>query len=351
MAETVSELNVLNTAHQINANYVLSLVAYTILYYDYTLTISDEVRFFWGRKYGSITILFYINRYLSIIGIIPVILQSFADWTPSGCNILQKYHQFLAVLVQVIVGTIQIIRTYAMYELNRRIAFVLATFAAIVIGLGVWASLGPSNVQAPFDLSSFPGCHPLIGNEAGIRLAVAWSCLVAFDTVIFALTLYKAFSVRGQEISRLFHILIRDGSVYYLVLVMVNLSNIFSFVYGEPVLKGVSTTFANAMSSALISHLLLNLQNPLLFETSSAPWRTVDENVGTFAVATRSDLPTAFSSGVTSLDSDDTVYWPKSHSHGQGRYVRVWAPETHYPDLPYAISSVTEEFELSPITP
>lgn len=34
---------------------------------------------------------------------------------------------------------------------------------------------------------------------------------MVFDTVIFVLTLYKAFSVRGQEISRLFHILIRDG--------------------------------------------------------------------------------------------------------------------------------------------
>ena len=32
---------------------------------------------------------------------------------------------------------IQIIRTYAMYELNRMIALVLATFAAFVVGIGV----------------------------------------------------------------------------------------------------------------------------------------------------------------------------------------------------------------------
>ena len=51
-----------------------------ILYYDYLLTFGDEVRFFWRRRPGSVTILFFVNRYLSIVGNVPVILQSFRSW-------------------------------------------------------------------------------------------------------------------------------------------------------------------------------------------------------------------------------------------------------------------------------
>ena len=43
----------------------------------------------------------------------------------------------LVVEVFVFILAIQIIRTYAMYELNRMIALVLATFAAFVVGIGV----------------------------------------------------------------------------------------------------------------------------------------------------------------------------------------------------------------------
>ena len=43
----------------------------------------------------------------------------------------------LEVEVSAFTLAIQIIRTYAMYELNRMIALVLATFAAFVVGIGV----------------------------------------------------------------------------------------------------------------------------------------------------------------------------------------------------------------------
>ena len=52
-----------------------------ILYYDYLLTFGEEVRFFWGRKRtNSVTVLFFLNRYVSILGNVPVILQSFRSW-------------------------------------------------------------------------------------------------------------------------------------------------------------------------------------------------------------------------------------------------------------------------------
>lgn len=83
-----------------NANYFLSLVGFgefflfacpsktviifdlaAILYYDYILTFGDEIQFVWGRKRSSVTLLFFANRYVSILGNIPVILQTFENWS------------------------------------------------------------------------------------------------------------------------------------------------------------------------------------------------------------------------------------------------------------------------------
>ncbi|KAL5514378.1 hypothetical protein ACEPAG_2466 [Sanghuangporus baumii] len=270
---------------QINVNYYLSLIAFAILYYDYLLTFGDEVRFFWRRrKANSVTILFFLNRYLSILGIIPVVLQSFRSWSDKGCDALQKFHQFFSVLVQIIVGVILIIRTYALYERNVKIAIIMAIFAFIVVCIGVWAILGKSSVvEEPFDLSFMLGCHPLIAREEAIRLAAAWGGLLLFDSVIFTLTLVKAIAIWKLGTRRLFHVLVRDGTIYYLVLAMANLSNILTFLIGEPVLRGVSTTFANAISVTMLSRLMLNLQNPHLFETR---WNTQSRSYTTTGTGT-----------------------------------------------------------------
>jgi hypothetical protein len=48
-----------------------------ILYYDYTLTFSREVEFFWPRKnrVGWVSSIYFLNRYVAIFGYIPIVLR------------------------------------------------------------------------------------------------------------------------------------------------------------------------------------------------------------------------------------------------------------------------------------
>jgi hypothetical protein len=51
-----------------------------ILYYDYALTLPDEAERFWATR--SITwasFFFYVNRYLCLLGHIPVMVQYYWD--------------------------------------------------------------------------------------------------------------------------------------------------------------------------------------------------------------------------------------------------------------------------------
>lgn len=47
-----------------------------------------------------------------------------------------------------------------------------------------------------------------------IGLAGAWGGLLIFDSVIFTLTLYRAIGIWRLGTSRLFHVLIRDGTLF-----------------------------------------------------------------------------------------------------------------------------------------
>lgn len=48
-----------------------------ILYYDYALTFSREVEFFWPYKnrVGWVSSLYFLNRYVAIFGYVPIVLS------------------------------------------------------------------------------------------------------------------------------------------------------------------------------------------------------------------------------------------------------------------------------------
>jgi Family of unknown function (DUF6533) len=48
-----------------------------ILYYDYALTFSREVEFFWPHenRVGWVSSLYFLNRYVAIFGHIPIVLR------------------------------------------------------------------------------------------------------------------------------------------------------------------------------------------------------------------------------------------------------------------------------------
>ncbi|KAI0045723.1 hypothetical protein FA95DRAFT_96548 [Auriscalpium vulgare] len=72
---------------QLEAHRSLSLVAFTVLYYDFILTIADEIDVFWfprrtadlrEQRWTAVSLCFFFHRYLAIIGHAAVILEMLA---------------------------------------------------------------------------------------------------------------------------------------------------------------------------------------------------------------------------------------------------------------------------------
>ncbi|KAJ7484803.1 hypothetical protein B0H11DRAFT_2018792 [Mycena galericulata] len=278
---------------QLNSSYYLSAISFTILFYDYFLTLHWETSRYWGTKITWPSGLFFANRYGTLLGNIPIVFQSF--WTTPGttdklrvrtypqpyriflyilCRFLNTYHQFFIVVMQTIGGVMLILRTYALYGRNNRVLVLMVVVAAAIVGVVVWGTLssGKAASNGP-NLLLYIGCTYEITHAQSIGLVIAWASLGGFDCMIFFLTLYRALSQRHLTGLKLITVLLRDGTFVEFpldhsriglsltldrssVMVISNLSNILTFV-------------VSLVSSIMISRLMLNLRDPALSRIST----------------------------------------------------------------------------------
>jgi hypothetical protein len=73
-----------------------------ILYYDYTLTFSREVEFFWPHRnrIGWVSSIYFLNRYVAIFGYIPIVLRL----TPGSDSLFRVRFTHLVDILTLILG-------------------------------------------------------------------------------------------------------------------------------------------------------------------------------------------------------------------------------------------------------
>ncbi|PIL24130.1 hypothetical protein GSI_13882 [Ganoderma sinense ZZ0214-1] len=273
----LSEVSAENFVSSIRFDTCITLAAFTLLYYDYALTVTSEIEWYWSPPSPSAPfILFTVSRYFGLLGPIPVFLEYFGGlpehvtvretlWRNSGW-ISSRFGPLDVAKYKSTTKLLLILRTYALYNCNKR---VLALLICMFIGgavqsvSAVMTSDSPLSTDIPLNFP-FMECNLSLNVNQGVHLALAWSAMLWFDTSIFALTFYKAIQVRHDMPGTLLVTMFRDGTIYYGILIVVNTLNIITFLIvpsGDP-LKGTATTLTNVLSVTLTSRLMLNLRDP-----------------------------------------------------------------------------------------
>ncbi|KZP23278.1 hypothetical protein FIBSPDRAFT_1042991 [Athelia psychrophila] len=286
---------------QLNTIYYTSLVSFVILCYDYSLTFADEVERFWNRKNFTWASLFYfINRYLVLLGNIPVLFVTFWETNslsnktlvilglvPScarnSTNTLHRllaYNQLFLLLSQLVIAILLIMRIYAMYNRSRWIIVVFAVIAVTAIALGCWASLGSPTPTSGIEFY-YAGCNIPTGQRQADRLAVVWMTQLGLDALVFFLIVYKSFLLRRSRSKILISVLLRDGTLYFAIMTAANLANIVTILIASPLTKGAATFFTNVISATMMSRLMLNLRDPRMLDPHTGLGRTAEGAVTT----------------------------------------------------------------------
>ncbi|KAG6835540.1 hypothetical protein H0H93_000391 [Arthromyces matolae] len=184
--------------------------ALPLIIYEYLITIDVEVERFWvgfRQRPPWAAFLFFINRYVTILGHIPIVFEYF--WYSLRPDKPQDKQ-----------------------TKTRRLRYRFSSSKAARLG-----SLRPC-------------------------LAVAWIGLLGFDCAVFGLTVFKTLTLRKTAMhgANLLNLLLRDGTTYFGVMIISNIANMLSLIYGQTYTRGVLTPFTNIISSILISRLMLNLR-------------------------------------------------------------------------------------------
>ncbi|TCD64573.1 hypothetical protein EIP91_003900 [Steccherinum ochraceum] len=226
----------------------------TLFCYDFVLTIPDEVRLVWNQKLSGASVLFLVNRYL--VAAITVI-TGYLNLTVTGTCINAS---ILSITWQFVIITFIAVRVYAIWNGDWRVFAVVFT-----AGLAM-------PVEALYFLISQ---HRPPVSEAVRKLplfAVSLTSIIAVDAVALALTWVKTASLvrlmaKVEVKLTLTTMLLRDGTVYFCVLIVMKVLFLFFFRVGDE----ISDFAAMQLYSIMTSHFILNLRGIYSQPTSDTP--------------------------------------------------------------------------------
>ncbi|KAF8599407.1 hypothetical protein BDV93DRAFT_526070 [Ceratobasidium sp. AG-I] len=242
------------------------LASFVVFVYDHMITFGDEVNRVWSREWTGATWLFALNRYFTELVFI-VNLVSFHDpsWEGKACT---DFIAYAGATTLVSIGTTDEMGWTVVETLYRRSRLVLGALAATWCGqmivMGV-ALRNPVRVALP---AATVGC--ILGFH-GEYAAAFWLAPLTMDTIIFLLTISKTIKYlrHNREHIPLLHVILRDGVLYFLVILVANLFNCLIYYLAEPDLKVMGASFSHLMTILMISRLQLNLQKRLNSATTA----------------------------------------------------------------------------------
>ncbi|KAI0668894.1 hypothetical protein C8Q78DRAFT_215423 [Trametes maxima] len=197
---------------------IFGSVAFALLYYDFFLTLSREIELYWKNTISWPYFLFFLNRYMSVITHIPVIIEFFGDLPAPVCRQIQQYHRVATVVIQAVVVALLTLRTYALYGCNHRILALLLAIIGAAGAVCIWAitvGRGPSaTAPTPYtgvQVASRPGCDLTLSQQQGYDTALAWGSVLVFEATVFILTLLQALKVGRAWRGGYIRVMLRDG--------------------------------------------------------------------------------------------------------------------------------------------
>jgi len=249
-----------------------AVAATTLLLYDYAVTFPREVRCIWGRKFTWATVLFLLNRYLTLLNRVLMIVdmlpwqnlpQATADKT---CESVLRLSEVVTIILELVSMSFSSLRLYAIWEKDRRIMAVIALLGLVPPGINMFYYTTLTIVSTP---------PPFVGCGEYVSLTTEQSNIIAYFNVVFAivsdavvliLVWLRTYTIM-REISKfgdgphLSTLLLRDGTIYFVSLLILNVVNLIAIRFQS---FGSVPALTSVLSSILISRFFLDLREVYL---------------------------------------------------------------------------------------
>ncbi|KAJ3879482.1 hypothetical protein F5051DRAFT_502515, partial [Lentinula edodes] len=232
-----------NPGHR-NWYHCVEWAQFGIVIYEYLITLDLEVERFWKRKTKGLgSVLFYVNRYLTLLGNIGIIVLFMSPE-------LVLRHNF------VINGM----------KLADPFAPIWGTASQVQFYLANWKDTSYINTVFPIPVlyevgtvPSFTTAHFQLKMSRGLHIIYIYTGIFVFDICVVSLTLWKTLKIYKEE-----HfpggvgiMILRDGLLYFVVITLFTLANMVTYLVGTDITKSLLTILSNSMSAIMMSRLML----------------------------------------------------------------------------------------------
>jgi len=195
--------------------------------YDWLLTLPREVEYIWRADWNWSKVLYLLTRYMPFITIALVIRNQFAlDPTPESCKRTLQAICWLALIGLDLAEVVLAVRTYAVWERDKRVGIGLALLLALyqipdVIILNKFIQ-GTSYTRNPYP-ELHRGC---VYNKANRLVYANWLIITIVEGVVLVLMIISATKAYHKHTSNLMHVVYRDGIRFYLYIFCATLANV-----------------------------------------------------------------------------------------------------------------------------
>ncbi|KAF9261799.1 hypothetical protein L218DRAFT_961031 [Marasmius fiardii PR-910] len=245
----------------------ISYASTTLFFFEYLLTLRDEVDHAWLKKRALLgAVPFYISRYCamaaSILVLLPSATSTKTDQAATALRIISITSSEFVFAV----------RAWAIWGKNRRILYTLAalsvstfTLAATVTVIGIATRRDISTL--PPEYGDLPDCRVMISDIKDGYIAV-YVVLIVYEACILCLTLIKITVWRREILQNirapLIDTLWRDGILYFIFMLILNFINIGLIANGSTTLlqggSQLQMVFHSAISNRIVLHLASSRQ-------------------------------------------------------------------------------------------
>ncbi|KAK0203947.1 hypothetical protein DFS33DRAFT_846786 [Desarmillaria ectypa] len=240
----------------------------TVIFFDYFLTVSDEVEYAWKGRKGLVFYLFLLNRYCAMSFCVITLFAYFSPlWTFEVCNRFAVVEWLQALLAAIPAEAVLLIRVYALTG-SRKLYIVILSLLPItqcIIVIYAMAQHGENNAlplpnlcRQSHGIDSFQVCI-LFSNPIMDTLYLTVSIL--FDSIVFIITLHA--TIQNHKIiptTFLLQRIQRDGTLYFGVILTGNVLWMLFALCSRPGLKLMNAQPSMILTSVMISRLTLSLR-------------------------------------------------------------------------------------------
>lgn len=258
-------------AYLVRKQYIISLSALPL--YEYVLTISQEVEHIWGNECGRASrALFSLNRFVMLLMAVGNVLQVVPFATHKSCEIGQFVLTVSQLMLFVVLAVVSALRVHALSVQNWYLSLPTLLLGLVPFITNTCNVIGVYYLARPIPTLVIPYCmalvpnHLVLGNSNNATI-ITRICVILSELIVVAVTLRSTYrhasrSFRLDRKPSLVALLLRDGVMYFLLLFVPNLSDIFVLHVAD---NGALIQFILPMSSILVSRFLLNSRSHALF--------------------------------------------------------------------------------------